>query len=100
MLNSVVCSKKSYLPLPEMGSKDSGNPLAHTILRGAVNKHGQSILNYHYEDLYRLLHMYEERELQYPAAIIDSNHANSNKTYWEQPRIIKEVLYSRKISPI
>ena len=94
MLNSVVAAQRSHTFLYRKWEvKTSGNPLAHTILRGAVNKHGQSIPNYHYEDLYRLLHMYEERELQYPAAIIDSNHANSNKTYWEQPRIIKEVLY-------
>lgn len=100
MLNSVVAAQRSHTFLYRKWEvKTSGNPLAHTILRGAVNKHGQSIPNYHYEDLYRLLHMYEERELQYPAAIIDSNHANSNKTYWEQQRIIKEVLYSRKISP-
>ena len=80
MLNSVVAAQRSHTFLYRKWEvKTSGNPLAHTILRGAVNKHGQSIPNYHYEDLYRLLHMYEERELQYPAAIIDSNHANSNK---------------------
>ena len=82
-----------------MGSKTSGNPLAHTILRGAVNKHGQSIPNYHYEDLKRLYNMYEERNLKYPATIVDANHANSNKNYAEQPRIVKEVLHSRRISP-
>ena len=43
--------------------------------------------------------MYEERDLQYPTTIIDANHANSNKKYSEQPRIIKEVLHSRRISP-
>lgn len=100
MLNSVVAAQKSHTFLYRKWEvKTSGNPLAHTILRGAVNKHGQSIPNYHYEDLCRLLHMYEERNLMNPAAIIDANHANSDKKYWEQPRIIKEVLHSRKISP-
>ncbi len=100
MLNSVVAAQKSHTFLYRKWEvKTSGNPLAHTILRGAVNKHGQSIPNYHYEDLIRLLDMYQERDLQYPAAIIDANHANSNKIYSEQPRIIKEVLHSRRISP-
>ncbi|MFQ8840053.1 MAG: hypothetical protein ACLR8P_02895 [Clostridium fessum] len=32
--------------------KTKGNPgIAHTILRGAVSKHGQCLPNYHYEDL-------------------------------------------------
>ena len=35
-----------------------GNPLAHAILRGYVNKHGQSIPNYHYEDLVHLNEVY------------------------------------------
>ncbi|TAH72835.1 MAG: 3-deoxy-7-phosphoheptulonate synthase [Anaerolineaceae bacterium] len=100
MLNSVIAAQKSHTFLYRKWEvKTSGNPLAHTILRGAVNKHGQAIPNYHYEDLIRLLHMYEERDLQYPATIVDANHANSNKTFSEQPRIIKEVLHSRRISP-
>ncbi len=78
----------------------TGNPLAHTILRGAVNKHGQTIPNYHYEDLFRVQQMYEERpELKNPACIVDANHSNSNKQYMEQIRISKEVLHSRKHSP-
>ena len=100
MLNSVVAAQKSHTFLYRKWEViTSGNSLAHTILRGAVNKHGQSLPNYHYEDLIRLLQMYEERELNYPATLIDANHANSNKNYAEQPRIIKEVLHSRRISP-
>ena len=76
-----------------------GNELAHTILRGAVDQHGTAIPNYHYEDLMRLLYMYSQRDLMYPAVIIDSNHSNSNKQYEEQPRIVKEVLHSRKVNP-
>ena len=73
-----------------------GNDLAHVILRGAVNKHGQSIPNYHYEDLMLLLHMYGKRGLTNPAAIIDTNHSNSNKQYKEQIRISQEVMHSRR----
>ena len=75
-----------------------GNPLAHAILRGAVDSQGQNISNYHYEDLMRLVEKYNERDLLNPAAIIDCNHSNSGKKYKEQIRIAKEVLYSRRYS--
>ena len=76
----------------------AGNPLAHCVLRGGVNGYGQFMPNYHYEDLMRVLEMYEQRSLSNPAVIVDVNHANSGKIYSEQPRIAKEVLYSRLIS--
>lgn len=76
----------------------SGNPLAHTVLRGAVNKHGNSIPNYHYEDLSLLLDLYQERDLQNMACIIDANHNNSNKKFKQQIRITKEVMHSRKLN--
>jgi len=99
MLNSVVASQKKHMFIYRNWEvKTSGNPLAHTILRGAVNKHGNAIANYHYEDLHLLIEKYAERGLQNPATIIDTNHANSNKQYIEQIRITKEVLHSRKIS--
>ena len=71
-----------------------GNELVHTILRGATNKHGQNIPNYHYEDLIRLVEMYRKKEYQNPACIVDANHSNSGKQYKEQIRIVKEVLHS------
>lgn len=99
MLNSCVAAQGNHTFLFRGWEVNTtGNPLAHTILRGAVNKHGQSIPNYHYEDLIKLYHMYNERDLQNPATIIDANHANSNKVYSEQTRIVKEVLHSRKLS--
>ncbi len=100
MLNSVVAAQSAHDFIYrgwEVSTK--GNPLAHVILRGATNKYGNSIPNYHYEDLIRLLHMYDQRDLSYPAAIIDTNHANSNKQYEEQPRIVQEILHSRKVNP-
>ncbi len=99
MLNSVVAAQKSHTFLYRTWEvTTSGNPLTHTILRGAVNKHGQSIPNYHYEDLILLASMYQERDLLNPAIIVDANHANSNKLYLEQIRIVKEVLHSRRHS--
>lgn len=72
-----------------------GNDLTHVVLRGAVNKRGVCIPNYHYEDLIRLFDMYSAMELKNPAAVIDANHSNSNKKYMEQIRIVKEVLHNR-----
>ncbi len=73
----------------------TGNPYAHAILRGYVNKHGQSMPNYHYEDLEHLCEAYQKHaNLVNPAVIVDANHANSGKKWAEQPRICKEVLHS------
>lgn len=71
-----------------------GNPYAHAILRGYVNKHGQANPNYHYEDLLHLSEYYAKTNLINPALIVDTNHSNSGKMYAEQPRICKEVLHS------
>lgn len=74
----------------------TGNPLAHAILRGYVNKHGEAIPNYHYEDLAHLCELYGKSGLENPACIVDTNHSNSGKKYLEQPRIAKEVLHSMR----
>jgi 3-deoxy-7-phosphoheptulonate synthase len=71
-----------------------GNPLAHTILRGYVDRQGKSHVNYHYEDLRELCELYAKSELVNPAVLIDTNHSNSGKMWAEQPRIAKEVLHS------
>ena len=76
--------------------KTCGNKLAHVVLRGATDKHGQTIPNYHYEDLALLKKLYDEREIENPSCVVDSNHSNSNKQFAEQIRIVKEVLHSRK----
>ncbi len=75
-----------------------GNPLAHAILRGYVDKFGNSLPNYHYEDLCRVEELYAERNLKNPAVIVDCNHANSGKKYIEQIRISKDVLHSMHVS--
>ena len=76
-----------------------GNDLAHVVLRGSVNKHGNCIPNYHYEDLLLTARLYEKYELKNPAVIVDCNHANSNKKAQEQIRIASEVLHSRSCNP-
>ncbi len=99
MLNSVVAAQKGHSFIYRGWEvKTSGNDLTHVILRGAVNKHGNAIPNYHYEDLMLLLQKYDERDLKNPAAIVDANHSNSNKQYAEQVRIVKEVLHSRNLN--
>lgn len=76
----------------------TGNPLAHAILRGSVDKNGQTIPNYHYEDLRKLADLYAQSGLENPAVIVDTNHSNSAKRFFEQPRIAKEVLHSMRQS--
>lgn len=75
-----------------------GNPYAHAILRGYVNKHGNSLPNYHYEDLVFLSEIYNKSGLLNPGLIVDTNHSNSGKQYLEQIRIAKEVLHSTRHS--
>ncbi len=100
MLNSVYAAQQSHsFVYRGYEVKTNGNPLAHCVLRGSSNKHGQSIPNYHYEDLRLLLQLYNQREILNPAAIIDANHNNSNKQFKEQIRITKEVLHSRSLNP-
>ena len=100
MLNSVVAAQGAHRFIYRSWEVEtSGNELAHTILRGAVNKHGEAIPNYHYEDLRLLYEKYQEKNLKNPAVIVDTNHSNSNKKYDQQVRIAKEVLHSRIVAP-
>jgi 3-deoxy-7-phosphoheptulonate synthase len=80
--------------------KTAGNPLTHAVLRGAVDPHGVTVPNYHYEDLVRFAEAYKKRGLVNPAIIVDTNHANSNKKFAEQPRIAMEVMRSRRHSAL
>lgn len=99
MLNSVIAAQHPHSFIYRGWDVDTtGNPLAHTILRGAVNKRGATLPNYHYEDLRLLFELYSELDLQNPACLVDVNHSNSNKQYLEQIRISKEVLHSRRYS--
>jgi 3-deoxy-7-phosphoheptulonate synthase len=100
MLNSVYAAQHPHrFVYRGYEVETTGNPYAHVVLRGATSKHGNTIANYHFEDLMRLHEMYEKMDIVHPAAIIDTNHSNSGKKYKEQIRIAKEVLHSRKQSP-
>ena len=95
MLNSIMAAQHPHTFIYRGWEVDTtGNPLAHAILRGYVNKHGESMPNYHFEELVRLYNAYTAKGLQNMALIVDANHANSGKKYQEQPRICKEVLHS------
>lgn len=99
MLNSVQAAQLPHVFVYNGWEvKTTGNPLTHCILRGAVDQYGTNFPNYHYEDLIRLSEAYKKRNLSYPAIIVDTNHANSNKKFQEQPRIAKEVMRSRRRS--
>ena len=76
-----------------------GNPYAHAVLRGFTNNRGRSVPNYHYEDVMNVIELYEGSGLSNPGVIIDTNHANSGKNPFEQPRIVREVMSYRKHNP-
>ncbi len=99
MMNSITAAQHPHAFIYRGWEVESaGNPLAHAILRGYMNKHGQSLPNYHYEDLILLSEKYAESGLKNPAALVDTNHANSGKKYKEQVRIALEVLHARRHS--
>ena len=99
MLNSIYAAQHpQHYAYAGSEVETSGNPLAHAILRGGVNKRGVCQPNYHYEDIKRLLELYFKMGLKNPAVIVDSNHSNSDKQYQEQVRIVKEVMHNRQLS--
>ena len=95
MLNSILAAQRQHTFIYRGWEVETtGNNLAHAILRGYVNRHGEAIPNYHFEEMERLYEAYAAKNLENMALIVDANHSNSNKQYWEQPRICKEVLHS------
>ncbi len=95
MLNSILAAQHSHTFIYRGWEvKTAGNPLTHAILRGYVNRHGEAIPNYHFEELEHLYNAYTAKGLENVALIVDTNHSNSAKKYMEQPRICKEVLHS------
>ncbi len=99
MMNSCLAGQMKHTFLYSgWETKTDGNPLVHSILRGALNKHGQSMSNYHYEDLMQLSDLYEKFDVVNPACIVDANHNNSGKKWEQQPRIVKEILHSMRHS--
>lgn len=77
-----------------------GNPYAHAVLRGYVDKHGKNFPNYGTEDLEELCRLSEEKNVPLPPVIIDVNHSNSDKNAQEQPRIAMEILENARKNPM
>lgn len=99
MMNSITAAQHKHTFIYRGWEAHSqGNPYAHAILRGYVNKHGQAMPNYHYEDLRHLCELYDGKGLSNPGVIIDANHSNSGKNPFEQVRIVKEVLSNCRYS--
>ena len=97
MFNAVYAAQqKQELMYNGLDVETSSNPLAHVILRGALNESGEIVPNYHYEDLMKTINLYKESELKNPFVIIDTNHDNSGKKFDQQLRIVQEVLMNRK----
>ncbi len=97
MMNSIYAAQHSHTFIYRGWEVESaGNPTTHAILRGYVDKRGNSHPNYHYEDLLLLNNFYKESKLVNPGVIVDTNHANSGKKYEEQIRIAREVINSTK----
>ena len=97
MLNSIQSAQHPHHFIYNGSEVSSeGNLYAHAIMRGYLDKDGQSQPNYHYETLLHLHTNYEARGLHNMAVIIDCNHQNSNKQYEEQMRIAHEVMQSRQ----
>ena len=97
MMNSITAAQHCHTFIYRGWEVEThGNDKAHAILRGYVNKHGQSLPNYHYEDLIHLWETYQKSGLKNPGVVVDANHANSGKQYLEQIRISKEILHSMR----
>ncbi len=95
MMNSIIAARSGHTFIYRGWEvHSSGNPLAHAILRGYNDLSGRCVSNYHYENLAQLYELYSKFNLENPAVVIDTNHANSSKMYLEQPRIAKDVIYS------
>ncbi len=74
-----------------------GNEYAHAVLRGKVDEYGNDIPNFHYETVMQIFEGYAKSggELKNPAIVIDANHSNSGKRFYQQIRIVEEVLQNR-----
>ncbi len=99
MLNAIEAAQSPQdftLRGKEIHSK--GNPLAHGILRGWEDLFGESHPNYHREDLVKIIdnyRMHENGSLKNPTLIIDTNHSQSGKKWYEQPDIALEIMCNR-----
>ncbi len=100
MLNSIMAAQLPHTFIYRGWEVDTlGNPLAHAILRGYVDRSGEAVSNYHRDDLEELYSAYCSRGLQNIALLVDTNHSNSAKRFEDQPKIVMDVLESCRQSP-
>ncbi|MHC5269426.1 3-deoxy-7-phosphoheptulonate synthase [Enterococcus sp. LJL98] len=96
MFNGIYAAQqKQELMYNGVEVETSGNPLAHVILRGGLRESGEVVPNYHYEDLVKVVDMYQKSHLKNPFIMVDTNHDNSGKKCKDQVRIVQEVLTNR-----
>ena len=96
LLNSIFAAQSGQtFKLNGWQVKTEGNPLAHAILRGAVDGYGNDIPNFHYETVMQVADGYAKSGIKNPAIIIDANHSNSAKKFKQQIRICEEVMQNR-----
>ena len=96
LLNSIFAAQSGQtFKLNGWQVKTSGNPLAHAILRGAVDGYGNDIPNFHYETVMQVADGYAKAGIKNPAIIVDANHSNSSKKFKQQIRICEEVMQNR-----
>ncbi len=80
----------SFIGIDKFGQssivRTTGNPTGHLILRG-----GTSGPNYYEEDVEKAARLMEKSGIS-PSIIIDCSHANSNKKYHRQARVLRSVI--------
>ncbi|MCR5451617.1 MAG: 3-deoxy-7-phosphoheptulonate synthase [Lachnospiraceae bacterium] len=96
MMNAIIAAQNGHtFTYRNWEVHTPGNEFSHVILRGYLDKFGNSHPNYHYEDIVNVARYYKEHpEIKNPAVVIDCNHNNSGKQYLEQIRIAKDVFHS------
>lgn len=96
MMNAIKSAQLSHIFLYRGWEVESeGNPYAHSILRGYIGENGESVSNYHYDDLVKLHELYGNSGLINLSVIVDTNHNNSGKNYLAQTDIALDVIESR-----
>lgn len=98
LLNSIYAAQSAQVfKYQNWQVATQGNEYAHAVLRGMVDSYGNNIPNFHYETVMKVFEGYHKTDssLKNPAIIIDSNHSNSDKQFYQQIRIVEEVMQNR-----
>ncbi len=98
LLNSIYAAQsRQVFKYNSYQVETNGNEYAHAVLRGMVDSYGNDIPNFHYETVMRVNEGYASSggDLKNPAIVIDANHSNSGKKFYQQIRIIEEVMQNR-----